>query len=104
MCLLSGPAGCGKTATVKALSQDMKCDILEWVNPTTMTGGTSLLTQQDSDGVTYYQPSQTKQFCDFLSRADRYPSLQLDGDPSNEIAAKKIVVIEVKVSILKTFV
>jgi len=64
VCLLSGPAGCEKTATVKALSPGMKCDIIEWVNPTTMTSGTSLLTEQDSYqyGVIYYQPSQTKQF------------------------------------------
>jgi len=100
VCLLTGPAGCGKTATVEALSQDMKCDIIEWVNPTTMTSGTSLLTEQDSHqhDVTYYQPSQTKQFCDFLNRADRYPSLQLEGDSFNEVKAKKIVVIEVMVS------
>ena len=101
VCLLSGPAGCGKTATVKALSRDIKWDIIEWVNPTTMTSATSLPTEQDSHqyGVTYYQPSQTKQFCDFLSRADRYPSLQLEGDSSNEVKAKKIVVIEVMICV-----
>ena len=35
MLLLSGPPGCGKTATIHALAQDMGFSVLEWVNPTT---------------------------------------------------------------------
>ena len=33
MLLLSGPPGCGKTATVHALSQELGFSVLEWVNP-----------------------------------------------------------------------
>jgi len=58
-----------------------------------MTSGASLLTEQDSHQyvVAYYQPSQTKQFYDFLSRADRYSRLQLEGDLSNGLKAKTII-------------
>ena len=35
MLLLSGPPGCGKTATIHALAEDMDFSILEWVNPST---------------------------------------------------------------------
>ncbi|PVV03006.1 hypothetical protein BB560_002525 [Smittium megazygosporum] len=32
--VLSGPAGSGKTATVKLIASSLNCNILEWVNPT----------------------------------------------------------------------
>lgn len=101
MCLLTGPAGCGKTATIRALSQDMKFEVLEWTNPMTrssaptpysITGGQRM--EQD-DHHFIYEPSQTKQFSDFLNRADRYPSVLLEGIPTNGIKEKKIVLIEV---------
>lgn len=31
--LLTGPAGVGKTATIKVLAKELKCDIKEWINP-----------------------------------------------------------------------
>ena len=31
--LLTGPPGCGKSATVRALSNEMEFDIKEWINP-----------------------------------------------------------------------
>ena len=33
MLLLTGPPGCGKTATLHALSRDMGFTVVEWVNP-----------------------------------------------------------------------
>ncbi|KAJ3323620.1 Cell cycle checkpoint protein rad17 [Boothiomyces sp. JEL0866] len=32
--VLSGPAGCGKTATVKCLAKELKCELIEWENIT----------------------------------------------------------------------
>ena len=101
MCLLTGPAGCGKTATIRALSQDMNFEVLEWTNPMTRSSAaisysTSGGQQMEQDGqYFYYEPSQTKQFSDFLNRADRYPSILLEGNSTNEIKEKKIVLIEV---------
>ena len=39
MLLLTGPPGCGKTATLHALANDLHCSIVEWVNPITDAGG-----------------------------------------------------------------
>ena len=31
--LLTGPAGVGKTATVKVLAKELRCELHEWSNP-----------------------------------------------------------------------
>ena len=105
MCLLTGPAGCGKTATIRALSRDMEFEVLEWTNPMTRTSATTAYSisggqQMEGDNShVYYEPSQTKLFSDFLNRADRYPSILLDGNSTNGIKEKKVVLIEVERSI-----
>ena len=35
--LLTGPAGCGKTATIQALSKDMGFSVVEWTNATDLS-------------------------------------------------------------------
>ena len=40
-----------------------------------------------------YPESQTKQFKDFVTRANRYPALQMGG--AGESALKKVVLVEV---------
>ena len=37
MCLLTGPAGAGKTATVQVLGRDLGLELQEWSNPITST-------------------------------------------------------------------
>ena len=101
MCLLTGRAGCGKTATIQALSRDMEFEVLEWTNPMTKSSATNSYSitggqqMEGNDLHIYYEPSQTKLFSDFLNRANRYPSILLDENPTNGIKEKKIVLIEV---------
>ena len=100
MCLLTGPAGCGKTATIQALSQDMNFELLEWTNSVTRLAATPFSTtggqqMEPNQRHTYYEPSQTKKFSDFLNRANRYPSILLEGSSTNDITEKKVVLIEV---------
>jgi len=81
----------------------MKFEVLEWTNPMTRSSGTNpfsisggqQMEQDTTEHHFYYEPSQTKQFSDFLNRADRYPSVLLEGNSTNDIKEKKIVLIEV---------
>ena len=108
MCLLTGPAGCGKTATIRALSQDMNFEILEWTNSVTRSAAIPFSTtdgqqMEPNQRHFYYEPSQTKQFSDFLNRANRYPSILLEGNSTNELKEKKIVLIEVLIPIWRGY-
>lgn len=60
MLLLTGPTGCGKTATVKVLCKKLNVEIREWINPV----------DKDRD----YVIGQTTQLIEFLS-GSKYPSL-----------------------------
>ncbi|KAF2869246.1 Rad17 cell cycle checkpoint protein-domain-containing protein [Massariosphaeria phaeospora] len=64
--LLKGPAGSGKTATMRLLSQDLGLDMHEWKNPTRSTSST--------DGFA----SVTAQFHDFVGRTGTFGSLTFD--------------------------
>jgi cell cycle checkpoint protein len=43
--LLTGPAGVGKTATIQALSHDLKFKVQEWINPLTTSNEQSFTDQ-----------------------------------------------------------
>lgn len=87
--LLKGPAGAGKTATVKMLAQVMKLDISEWKNP--------IGTEYSSEGYT----SISANFEDFFDRSGKFNGLSVDsvqkhGHPisSPEIDARKVILLE----------
>lgn len=86
--ILKGAAGTGKTTTVKLLAKDMRCELLEWRNPTT-TGGLGV-------------QSASAQFEEFIGRSGKFGQLELDeGWPptsKNPAASgsenRKIILIE----------
>ncbi|SCV69150.1 BQ2448_2170 [Microbotryum intermedium] len=69
--VLSGPAGAGKTATVKVLAEELGVEILEWRN-----GGNWEVANDSS------RESIVHQFTSFLAQAGMAPALQLGPDPS----------------------
>ncbi|EDW67789.1 uncharacterized protein Dvir_GJ22898 [Drosophila virilis] len=72
ICLLTGPAGCGKTATLRVLAQEFGYELQEWINPTDCEE-INALGDQPNEGS--YMGSQLVAFKSFLLRASRYKSL-----------------------------
>jgi cell cycle checkpoint protein len=67
--VLKGAAGTGKSTTVKLLAKDMRCELLEWRNPTT-TGGIG-------------SQSASAQFEEFLGRGEKFGQLDVDLDSAS---------------------
>lgn len=82
--LLCGPAGSGKTATLRCLAAEEGFTICEWINPVSLTAKTEFNPNWDFGRST----GQVDQFEDFLFQSSRYPSL-LTGD-----SAKRVVLVE----------
>lgn len=72
ICLLTGPAGCGKTATVRVLARELGYELQEWINPVDCEEVRTLGDQPDGNA---YVGSQQEAFKSFLLRASRYKSL-----------------------------
>ncbi|KAM9251201.1 cell cycle checkpoint protein RAD17 isoform 3-T3 [Cariama cristata] len=93
--LLTGPPGCGKTATIQILSKDLGIQVQEWTNPVSLD-----FTKEDlrnifgHDSNFHTLPSQTQAvlFQDFLLRANKYNKLQMLGESSEN--DKKLILIE----------
>ncbi|KAG8957192.1 Cell cycle checkpoint protein rad17 [Tulasnella sp. 419] len=77
--VLSGPAGSGKTATLKVFSKEMGFEIIEWKN----TIGEKYV--EDDDSLEY--ESLVTKFQTFLDRATSYESLRLG--PSSSSTSKR---------------
>ena len=113
--LLTGPPGCGKTATIKALSHDLKFSIQEWTNPTSSveykrTNDDYVIFERDTQEFlpkedTIQYESQIKGFSRFMTRANRYGilpgldheksiSFSIGNSNTNKVLKRKIVLIE----------
>ncbi|KAF2968581.1 hypothetical protein GQX73_g4956 [Xylaria multiplex] len=86
--ILKGAAGTGKTTTLRLLAKEMRCEILEWRNPTMSPGG--------HQG---FQPA-SAQFAEFMGRGGKFSQLDLDlkdSAPKNKELSDgtpKIILIE----------
>ncbi|KAL2797503.1 Rad17 cell cycle checkpoint protein-domain-containing protein [Aspergillus keveii] len=88
--VLKGPAGSGKTTTIKLLADKLKYSILEWRTPAV------------SEYATKGYVSLGAQFDDFLNRGHTFGSLDLDGtdgtdgsqSPRAQESLRRIILIE----------
>lgn len=86
--ILKGAAGTGKTTTLRLLAKEMRCQILEWRNPTASLGG-----------PLGFQ-SASVQFEEFMGRGGKFSQLDISPEDSaskenrNDDSALKIMLIE----------
>ncbi|KAI1179321.1 cell cycle checkpoint protein RAD17 [Nemania sp. FL0916] len=86
--ILKGAAGTGKTTTLRLLAKDMRCEILEWRNPTTSLGSTQGF------------QSASAQFEEFMTRGGKFSQLDIGLESSspessnNSDGSQKIMLIE----------
>lgn len=71
--ILKGPAGSGKTTTLRLLTNDMGCEVLEWKNPT-------------NNAASGFVSSSAK-FDEFLGRGGKFGALDLDDSSSSILAS-----------------
>ncbi|XP_023800611.1 cell cycle checkpoint protein RAD17 isoform X1 [Cyanistes caeruleus] len=93
--LLTGPPGCGKTATLQILARDLGLQVQEWTNPLSLDFTKEDLRNMfghDSNFHTFPSQAQAALFQDFLLRANKYNKLQMLGESSEN--DKKLILIE----------
>ncbi|XP_076064178.1 rad17 checkpoint clamp loader component [Oratosquilla oratoria] len=75
--LLTGPPGCGKTATIKLLAKEARLDVREWINP--VIGHYDKTYEEEGrpfiKGDYVPESNQVTQFTDFLLRANKYTDI-----------------------------
>uniref|UniRef100_G1TAT3 Cell cycle checkpoint protein RAD17 n=1 Tax=Oryctolagus cuniculus TaxID=9986 RepID=G1TAT3_RABIT len=93
--LITGPPGCGKTATIKILSKEHGIHVQEWINPVLSDfqkdDFKEMFNPESSFPLLPYQ-SQLAAFKEFLLRATKYNKLQMLGDDLR--TNKKIILVE----------
>ncbi|KAK2189322.1 hypothetical protein NP493_109g05020 [Ridgeia piscesae] len=92
--LLTGPPGCGKTATIQVLTREMAVEVQEWTNPATGTYSVAEWSYEARELAVVGGPlseSQSTQFQDFLLRANKYPTLQIFHQ---EQLHRKVILVE----------
>ncbi|KAH7030984.1 Rad17 cell cycle checkpoint protein-domain-containing protein [Microdochium trichocladiopsis] len=76
--VLKGAAGTGKTTTMRLLAKDMKCELLEWRNPTgALASGPGVL-------------SASAQFQEFLGRSGKFSQLDIGTADDDEQSDSKV--------------
>ncbi|XP_039401054.1 cell cycle checkpoint protein RAD17 isoform X1 [Mauremys reevesii] len=93
--VLTGPPGCGKSATIQILAKELHVQVQEWTNPISLD-----FRKEDFKDAFNYESSfqmlpsqaQTALFQDFLLRATKYNKLQMLGESTE--ADDKLILIE----------
>ncbi|XP_032625434.1 cell cycle checkpoint protein RAD17 isoform X4 [Chelonoidis abingdonii] len=93
--VLTGPPGCGKSATIQILAKELHVQVQEWTNPISLD-----FRKEDFKDAFNYESSfqilpsqaQTAVFQDFLLRANKYNKLQMLGESTE--ADDKLILIE----------
>ncbi|KAM9329931.1 cell cycle checkpoint protein RAD17 [Gastrophryne carolinensis] len=93
--LLTGPPGCGKTATILVLAKEMGIQVQEWINPVMQEFKQDEHPQvfdRDMGFHLFSNQSQSAQFQDFLLRANKYNKLQMLGEaPGTD---RKLIIVD----------
>ncbi|KAM3938235.1 cell cycle checkpoint protein RAD17 [Leptodactylus fuscus] len=93
--LLTGPPGCGKTATILVLTKEMGIQVQEWINPLMQEykqDEPPEIFDRDMGFQIFTSQSQSALFQDFLLRANKYNKLQMLGEtPSTD---RKLIIVD----------
>ncbi|XP_069483639.1 cell cycle checkpoint protein RAD17 isoform X2 [Ambystoma mexicanum] len=93
--LLTGPPGCGKTATMQVLVKDLGIQVQEWTNPVISEYKKEEFKETYDHGSSFQSftsQSQTSIFQEFLLRANKYNKLQMLGQPAE--IDKRLILVE----------
>ncbi|XP_070791901.1 cell cycle checkpoint protein RAD17 [Pituophis catenifer annectens] len=93
--VLTGPPGCGKSATVEILAKDLGIQIQEWINPVSLDfkkHDFQVAFNHESDFKILPYQSQAAIFQEFLLRANKYIKLQMVGETME--TDKRLILVE----------
>ncbi|XP_025025952.1 LOW QUALITY PROTEIN: cell cycle checkpoint protein RAD17 [Python bivittatus] len=94
--VLTGPPGCGKSATMEILAKDLGIQIQEWINPVSLDfkkyDDFRVALNHESDFQILPYQSQTTIFQEFLLRANKYIKLQMIGESME--TDKRLILVE----------
>ncbi|XP_027720041.1 cell cycle checkpoint protein RAD17 isoform X2 [Vombatus ursinus] len=93
--IITGPPGCGKTATLQILVKELGIEVQEWINPVFLDSRKHDMKDGFNHESSFHMvPSQSQMtiFQEFLLRANKYNKLQMLGDCLH--TDKKIILVE----------